>query len=306
MEYKDYYKTLGVERSASADDIKKRYRVLARKYHPDVSKEPDAEKKFKDVQEAYEVLKDPEKRKAYDQFGSNWKHGQQFDWDAAGFGGMGGGFSDFGDFFESIFGGGRGARSGRSHQASGIRGENVSATLVLTLEEVFAGGQKSVQVQVPEDIGMGQRRSVPKTVSVKIPAGIEEGKKIRLAGMGTPGFAGGKSGDLLLEVKYAPHRLFEVDGKDVRVQVPIAPWEAALGATVTVPTLKGKVDLKIPAGSKGGGKMRLKGRGLPGTPPGDHYVVLQMVAPPANNMRLETLYRELADESGFDPRKDFG
>ncbi|WP_289283123.1 DnaJ C-terminal domain-containing protein, partial [Methylophaga sp. UBA5088] len=263
MEYKDYYKILGVARDASQDEIKKAYRKLARKYHPDVSKEANAEDKFKEVGEAYEVLRDEQKRAQYDQFGSNYRHGQSFNpppgWDDhAGFGG-----GNFSSFFENMFGG-MGGMGGGMGDNFFARGEDVNAKITISLEDAFNGATKTIR----RPAGASQSG----TINVKIPAGIASGKKIRLSGQGKSG-GGGKSGDLYLEVNVAPHRYFRLEEKDVYLDLPIAPWEAALGAKITVPTLAGKINLTIPAGARSGQKMRLKGRGLPGKEPGDEFVV---------------------------------
>ena len=253
MEYKDYYKILGVSRDVPQDELKKAYRKLARKYHPDVSKEANAEAKFKEIGEAYEALKDPEKRAQYDQFGSSYQHGQSFNpppgWGGPGGAGMGGG--NFSSFFESMFsGGGMGGNDQFFAQ-----GEDVNAKITVSLEDAFNGAKKSIR----RPGGANQTG----TINVKIPAGITSGKKIRLAGQGKAG-AGGEAGDLFLEINIANHALYQVEDKDVIINLPISPWEAALGAKVTVPTLAGKINLTIPSNAKSGQKMRLKGRGLPG------------------------------------------
>lgn len=290
MEYKDYYKILGVSRDASQDELKKAYRKLARKYHPDVSKEANAEAKFKEVGEAYEALKDPEKRAQYDQFGSSFQHGQSFTpppgWGQAGAGGMGGNFSSF---FESMFGaGGMGGNDQFFAQ-----GEDVNAKITISLEDAFDGAKKSIR----RPGGASQTG----TISVKIPAGITQGKKIRLANQGKVG-ANGQAGDLYLEINIAQHAHFDVDDKDILLSLPIAPWEAALGAKVTVPTLAGKISLTIPKGAKSGQKMRLKGRGLPGKQAGDQIVTLQIMTPPADDAKAQQLYQQMAEELNFNPR----
>jgi curved DNA-binding protein len=278
MEFKDYYKTLGVEPGASDADIKAAYRRLARKYHPDVSKEAGAEERFKAINEAYEVLKDPGKRNAYEQLrAGGFRQGQDFrpppgwDYDGQDFGG-GGGFSDF---FESLFGGAR-ARAGRAPGGAGgaPRAER-RMRLDLDLETVYAGGRQRIEVD-------------GRTLEVKIPAGIQPGQNIRLAGQG------GQGRDLLLEIAYRPHPRFEVEGRTLTHRLPVMPWQAALGATVSVPTLGGAVDLKIPPESTTGKRLRLRGRGLPGTPPGDQIVLLEVHAPPARGERQRELYREMA------------
>lgn len=306
MEFKDYYQALGVERDASTEEIKKAYRRLARKYHPDVSDAPDAEARFKAINEAHEVLKDPEKRRTYDQFGSQWKA-------AAGDGGpAGGGFrpppgwqngfefrsggsqSGFSDFFETLFG--NFGRQPGGPAAARAGGQDQQANIDIDLSDSYHGASRSVTLQTPERQPGGQRRNVSRTLKVKIPAGITAGKKIRLAGQGSSG------GDLYLEVGFRPHPLFQADGKDVLLELPIAPWEAALGATVKVPTLGGRVEVRIPPGAQSGQKLRLKSRGLPGAPAGDQYVVLKIVTPKADSERLRELYRALAQESDFTPR----
>ena len=293
MEYKDYYKILGVARDASQDEIKKAYRKLARKYHPDVSKEANAEDKFKEVGEAYEVLRDEQKRAQYDQFGSNYRHGQSFNpppgWDDhAGFSG-----GNFSSFFENMFGG-MGGMGGGMGDNFFARGEDVNAKITISLEDAFNGATKTIR----RPAGASQSG----TINVKIPAGIASGKKIRLSGQGKSG-GGGKSGDLYLEVNVAPHRYFRLEEKDVYLDLPIAPWEAALGAKVTVPTLAGKINLTIPAGARSGQKMRLKGRGLPGKEPGDEFVVLQIIVPPADSDKAKKLYQQMAEEMAFNPRE---
>ena len=315
MDFKDYYAVLGVSESASADEIKKSYRKLARKYHPDVSKEDDADDKFKDLGEAYEVLKDPEKRGEYDQLR---KHGTQSDgsfqpppgWQSSsGFGG--GGYTDadsrqFSDFFEQMFGGGQGAGRGAGggfRQNMRRRGEDVHARLSLPLEEVFLGSDKQVTFTVHEADGQGRVVARQKNLKVKIPAGMREGQHLRLKGQGSPGLGGGESGDLLIEVELAPHSLFSVEGRDVVVTIPITPWEAALGATITVPTVGSKVNVKVPKGTSSGRKLRLKGKGLPGKHPGDQLVILQIAVPEQHSEEAEKLYQQLAEaEKAFDPR----
>lgn len=317
MDFKDYYAVLGVSDTATPDDIKKAYRKLARKYHPDVSKEADADTRFKDLGEAYEVLKDPEKRAEYDQLR---KYGARADgsfepppgWQSAsGFGG--GGYTDadarqFSEFFEEIFGGSRRGGFAGGHggfrQPARSRGEDVHARLALFLEEAYKGCEKQVQFTSHELDAQGRVVARPKTLRVKIPAGVRDGQHIRLRGQGAPGFGGGESGDLFIEVELAPHPLFALEGRDVVVTLPVAPWEAALGASVTVPTLSGKVSVKVPKGSSSGRKLRLKGKGLPGRHPGDQIVVLQVVMPEHHSDEAGALYRQLAElERSFDPRR---
>ena len=319
MDFKDYYAVLGVSESATPEDIKKAYRKLARKYHPDVSKEENASDKFKDVGEAYEVLKDPEKRAEYDQLR---KYGARADgsfqpppgWQSAsGFGG--GGYTEadarqFSEFFEEIFGGGRhGGFSGADfggggfRQSAKMRGEDVHARLALFLEEAFNGCEKQVSFTVHEIDSHGRMVPRQKTLKVKIPSGMREGQHIRLKGQGAPGVGGAEPGDLFIEIELAPHPHFSIEGRDVLVTVPVAPWEAALGATVTVPTVGGKVNVKVPKGSSSGRKLRLKGKGFPGKHPGDQIVVLQVAMPEQHTPEAEKLYETLAElEKDFNPR----
>ncbi len=314
MEYRDYYKLLGVPRAATADEVKRAYRKLARKYHPDVSKEKNAEARFKEVQEAYEVLKDSEKRAAYDQLGPDFQTGQQFrpppGWGSnfefrGGRGGRHAGADPgFSDFFSSLFG----AQTpfGESDGAGGgfrHRGEDRRARLEVTLEEAFRGGSREFTLQHPEVGGDGHVALKDRTLRVQIPAGINAGQVIRLAGQGTSG-GGGRAGDLLLEVAILPHRLYQLEGRDVTLELPVAPWEAALGATVSTPTLGGAVELRVPAGARAGQRLRLRGRGLPGEPAGDQYVALKIVLPPADTPRARELYETLSRELPFDPRAE--
>ncbi len=328
MEFRDYYKVLGVERTASADAIRKAYRRLAHKYHPDVSKEPNAEARFKEMQEAYEVLKDPEKRAAYDQLGSQWKAGEQFrpppDWGSGfefsgdgraragrsrgrgagprGFGaGEDGGLGeqDFSEFFSSLFGGGspfaaEGRRPGRDHHAR----------IEIDLEEAFRGTTRMLELKRPELKPDGTLELRNHTVRVTIPPGVTAGQLIRLAGQGEPASGRGSAGDLYLETHIRPHRLFQLDGRDVTLTLPVAPWEAALGASVTVPTLGGPVEVQIPPGSQSGQKLRLRGRGLPGKPAGDQFAQLKLVLPPGTSPEAKALYEEMRRKLNFDPRAD--
>ncbi len=297
MEYKDYYKVLGIERDISQVDLKKTYRKLARKYHPDVSKEANAEERFKEVNEAYEVLGDAEKRASYDDLGANWQNGQSFNpppgWDG-GFdhsqfgGGQAGGSAGFSDFFESMFsGGGADFQQGGFNQQQRQRKPPAEVvTLAVNLEDIFAGNNK--RVRLPNG----------KTIEVKIPQGIDEGKKIRLSGKASNG------GDLHLQIKMNKHSMYRVDGKDVFLDLPITPWEAALGESITIETLAGKLKLKVPADSKSGKKMRLKGRGISkkGELTGDQYVVLQIVTPPADTDDKKDFYSEMQKKFDWNPR----
>jgi curved DNA-binding protein len=314
MEFRDYYKTLGVTRTATADEIKKVYRRLARKYHPDVSKETNAEAKFKEVQEAYEVLRDPEKRAAYDQLGSEPRSGQDFrpppDW-ASGFEFRGrpqehAGFEDgsqFSDFFSSLFGGG-----GFSQAGAGARrgGRDHHARVDIDLEEAYRGGARSLALQRPAQKPDGSLAMRSHEVKVTIPAGLTDGQQLRLSGQGEPAQGNGRAGDLYLEVHIRPHELYQLEGRDVTVVLPIAPWEAALGAMVTVPTLGGPVQMRIPAQARAGQKLRLRGRGLPGEPPGDEYLQLTIALPPADSPKARAFYEQMSRELAFDPRANFG
>jgi len=322
MEFRDYYKILGVERSATADQIKTAYRRLARKYHPDVSKEPDAEARFKEMQEAYEVLRDPEKRAAYDQLGSEWKSGQSFhpppDWGSgfefsgrpAGAGRAGrrpsgataGGGSyaeeDFSDFFSSLFGGGSPFAGATSRSG----GRDHHARIEITLEEAYRGTSRMLELKRPEVKPDGSVELRSHTVRVTIPAGVTEGQLIRLAGQGEPAVGGGSAGDLYLEVYIQPHRSFALENRDVTLTFPVAPWEAALGASVKVPTLGGPVEMRIPPSAQAGQKLRLRGRGLPGQPPGDQFVQLKVLLPPADSPEAKAIYEQMRAKLNFDPR----
>ena len=310
MEYKDYYKVLGVTRTANVDEIKRAYRKLARRYHPDVSKEPRAEEKFKEVQEAYEVLRDPEKRGAYDQLGAQWKQGEQFrpppDWGQGyefSFGGGGEDAAGFSDFFANLFG----ARTpfGRTGGASfRRRGGDRHARIEIDLEDSFHGAERAIRLQNPDVTPDGHVSVREKEVRVSIPVGVIDGQQIRLRGQGEPAGPNGAAGDLYLEVGIRPHPLFQLEGRDVAVTLPLAPWEAALGASVEAPTPGGPVELKIPAGARSGQRLRLKGRGLPGQPAGDEFVVLKVVLPPGDSPRARALYEQMQRELSFDPRAE--
>lgn len=309
MEYKDYYKILGISRDATQDQIKQAYRKVARKYHPDVSKETDAETKFKEIGEAYEVLKDPEKRAAYDKFGTNWQHGQDFEappnWDA-GFEFSGAGYSpgdagNFSDFFESLFGHGR-AESRQSHSFR-MRGSDQHAKIVIPIADAYHGTRQTITLSKAVIDNTGRVTTKPHTLHVTIPKGIIEGQRIRLEGQGSPGYGDNMNGDLYLEIAFQEDRLFHAEKRDIHLTLPISPWEAALGAKVTVPTLGGNVQLKIPPGSQGGKKLRLKGRGLCTTSHfGDQIVTLQIVVPEAQNEEQRALYRTMAEKMPFNPR----
>jgi curved DNA-binding protein len=310
MEFKDYYKTLGVARDASADEIKKAYRKLARKYHPDVSKEPDADARMKEVNEANAVLSDPERRAAYDQVGSGYQPGQEFrpppDWDA-GFEFSGEGFSpreaaDFSDFFSQLFGrmgsGDGFARAGHSR----TRGQDHHAKVLLDVEDAFEGPTRQVALRVPVLDGNGRVRLDTRTLNVKIPKGVHAGQLIRLAGQGGPGQHGAPPGDLLLEVQFRPHPRYRVDGRDLHVALPVAPWEAALGAVIPVELPGTRLNVRIPAGAQGGRQMRVRGKGIPAATPGDVYLDIQVVLPAADTPKARELYETMARELAFDPR----
>jgi curved DNA-binding protein len=295
VEFKDYYQTLGVAREASADDIRKAFRRLARKYHPDVSKEPDAEARMKEVNEAYAVLSDPEKRAAYDQLGRGYRPGEEFrpppDWDA--------GFEfshhdfpggDFSDFFSELFGR-MGARAhGRDHYAK----------VLLDVEDAFLGATRQIALRVPKADAHGRVALETRTLDVKIPPGVRDGQLIRLAGQGAAG--AGKPGDLLLEVHFKPHPRYRIDGRDLHVDLPVAPWEAALGAVLRVEVPGGALNVRIPALAQSGRVLRVRGKGVPGQPPGDLLLGIRVVVPPADTPQARELYERMARDLAFDPR----
>lgn len=320
MEFKDYYAIMGVPRDASADQIKQSYRKLARKYHPDVSKEADAEQRFKEVGEAYEVLRDPQKRAAYDQLGAGPQQGEDFrpppDWGSgfefrggpdAGEGAAFGG--DPSEFFETLFGRanfGAGADARHRHaQRRRGRGEDHHARVIIDLEASLEGATRTLTLRIPQVGEDGRPRLQDRTLNVRIPKGIQAGQNIRLAGQGERQ-GEGAAGDLYLEVQFAPHRLYRAEARDLHLDLPVAPWEAALGSTVTVPTPAGAVELKVPANSKAGSRLRLKGRGLPADPPGDLYVTLQIALPPADSESAREAYGAFAAAVPFDPRAGLG
>ena len=311
MEFKDYYHTLGVEKTATAEEIKKAYRKLARKYHPDVSREPDAEEHMKEVNEANAVLSDPEKRAAYDQLGSRYQAGQDFkpppDWDA-GFEFSGGGFSGadmggYSDFFANLFGQASHGKGGRGHQ---MQGEDRHAKIFIELADTYLGATRTITLQAPQVDERGRATIKEHNLNVQIPKGVKEGQHIRLTGQGSPGFGGGPAGDLYLELHFKPDSHYRMEGRDVYETVPVTPWEAALGAAVETPTPSGSVHVKVPAGSQTGRKLRLKGRGIPGESPGDLYVVLEVVLPPADTDKARQIYETMARELAFNPRQKMG
>jgi curved DNA-binding protein len=317
VEFKDYYGVMGVARDATEAQIKQAYRRLARKYHPDVSKEKDAEARFKELGEAYEVLKSPEKRAAYDQLQQRHAGGEDFrpppDWGTGyEFGGAGASRgsndTDYSEFFEALFGG---AAAGRSRGARGggssARGDDHHAKVMLDLEAALDGGKRSFTLRVPELDPAGHLIVKERELNVQIPKGILAGQSIRLAGQGSrPAGQAATAGDLYLEIEFKPHALYRVDGRDVYLDLPVAPWEAALGANVKTPTPAGIVDLKVPAGSQAGGKLRLKGRGIPAVPPGDFYVVLDIALPPAQDEKSRDAYLQFAAALPFNPRAGLG
>lgn len=311
MDYQDYYASLGVARDATAEDIKKAYRKLARKYHPDVSKEADAEARMKEVNEAYAVLSDPEKRAAYDRLGQGYRPGEDFrpppDWDE-GFEFSGAGFrqadaAEFSDFFSQLFGrmGGRSAHArSRGFEA---RGEDHHAKVLLDLEDAFTGATRQITLRVPRVDDSGHVVLDTRTLNVQVPKGVRPGQMIRLAGQGAPGFSGGPAGDLYLEVQFRPHEAWRVDGRDLHRDLPVAPWEAALGAVVPLALPGGgEIRVRIPEGAQGGRQLRVRGKGLPGDPAGDLLLHIRIVVPRADSARARELYETMARELAFDPR----
>ncbi|WNB75216.1 DnaJ C-terminal domain-containing protein [Methylomonas koyamae] len=309
MQYKDYYQILGVSRDAALADIKKAYRKLARKYHPDISKEPDAEAKMKDINEAYAVLSDTEKRAAYDQLGRGYRSGQEFypppNWDA-GFEFSSGDAADFGDFFSQLFGrmGARGRGGPFEAHAGGFQaqGEDHHAKVLLDVEYAFRGATRQISLRVPTMDAGGHVTLNTRTLNVKIPKGVYEGQIIRLAGQGAPGIGSGKSGDLLLEVHFNPHPKLRVDGSNLHLTLPVAPWEAALGAVLPINLFDTGLKVRIPEGTQSGQQLRVRGKGIPSPTPGDLLLDIQVVLPPANTAKAKELYQTMARELAFDPR----
>lgn len=313
MDFKDYYATLGVARDATAEDIKKAFRKLARKYHPDVSKEKDAEARMKEVNEAYAVLSDPEKRAAYDQLGQGYQPGQEFrpppDWDA-GYEFSRRGYSpheaaDFSDFFSELFGRmGRGDGRDRGRGFEG-RGEDHYAKVVLDIEDAFRGATRQVSLRVPRIDDQGRLTVDTRTLNVRIPRGVREGQLIRLAGQGSPAMREGKPGDLLLEVHFRQDPRFRVEGSNLYMTLRVAPWEAALGAVIPVVLPDAtEIKVRIPEGAQSGRRLRVRGKGIPGDPAGDLLLDLQVVVPPATNPRARELYETMARDLTFDPRAE--
>ena len=314
MEFKDYYQTLGIKHDASLEEIKKAFRKLARKYHPDVSKEANAEARMKEINEAYTVLSDIEKRAAYDQLGRSYRSGQEFkpppNWDA-GFEFSSSGFSpgqaaEFSDFFAELFGKMRGGKQSAFYSRSNLnaRGEDHHAKVALDLEDSFNGASKQIGLRVPRMDTQGHVLLDNRILNVKIPKGICEGQIIRLTGQGAPGLGSGKAGDLLLEVCFNPHPRFRIDGRNLHLTLPVTPWEAALGAMVNVNLIDSSLKVRIPEGSQHGRQLRLAGKGIPGNPPGDLLLDIQVVLPPANSEKARKIYQTMAQELAFDPRKD--
>ncbi len=320
MKFRDYYETLGVARGATEAEIKTAYRKLARKYHPDVNKEKDAEDRFKEIGEAYSVLKDTEKRAAYDQMGSNWKQGQDFspppNWNAgfefaddpnAGFGGYGGSYDgDQSEFFESLFGRGRnrqGGRSSNARQGMHFKGQDHHAKILIDLADAYNGAKRTISLHMPTQDPEGHVMTQERKLDVNIPKGIKAGQNLRLSGQGGPGMGDGGAGDLYLEIDFHPSPLYKVDGKDIYLDLPMAPWEAALGTSLNIPTPAGStLELTIPPNTKSGRKMRLKGKGIPSKEPGDFYVVPNIVLPEAQSAAQKAAYQELEKAFDFKPR----
>jgi curved DNA-binding protein len=320
MEFKDYYSALGVARDASDDDIRKAYRKLARKYHPDVSKEADAETKMRDINEAKDVLSDKEKRAAYDQLADHVARGGSPDGSFRPPPGWDEGFefrrgptqgpadhADFSEFFSSIFGNAARGRQGGQRAPYREKGEDHHAAIEISLEDALRGAERQISLRAQEIDDSGRPHLVNRTLDVKIPAGVRPGQFIRLAGQGLPGHGGEAAGDLYLEVRIAPHRLYRIEGPDLYMTLPVTPTEAALGAQVTVPTpTGGHVDVTVPKGARSGMKLRLKERGLPGKTPGHLYLLLEIALPPADTDAARAAYEQLAKAAPFNPRLHLG
>ncbi len=311
MKYKDYYQILGIERNATPEQIKQSYRKLARKFHPDVNKEKDAETRFKEIGEAYEVLKDPEKRQAYDSFGENWQNGDQFkappNWNS-GFEFHQGGDGDaagFSDFFESLFG--QSHARGGNRQTFRMQGEDQHATVTISLADAYHGAKQSITLERRGADEQGRVRIQPQQLNIVIPKGVIAGQRIRLEGQGMPGHGGGPAGDLYLEIQFAKDPHFKADKRTIHLLLPVTPWEAALGASITVPTLDGKVQLKIPPNSQNGSKLRLKGKGLSTQKSlGDQIVTLKVALPQATTDEQREVYKTMAEKMPFNPRAELG
>jgi curved DNA-binding protein len=306
VEYKDYYKDLGIEKTASAADIKKAYRKLVRKYHPDVSKEKDADKRTKELNEAYGVLGDAEKRAAYDEVGSGQQAGQEFrpppNWGS----GFESGSGDDSDFFADLFahvGGRRGAGGMGGGGGFQMRGEDSHATITISLSDAYQGASRTISLRVPQRDAQGRVMTTDRTLNVTIPKGVMAGQQLRLGGQGQPGHGGAPAGDLYLEIQFVPDARYRVEARDVYQTVPVTPWEAALGGQIDVPTPSGTVQVTVPEKSQTGRKLRLKGRGIPGATAGDLYLLLEVVLPPADTARARELYETMARELAFNPRR---
>ena len=315
MDFKDYYKILGVDSEADTKTIKTAYRRLARKYHPDVSDHEDAEAQFKDVSEAYNVLKDSSKRAEYDEIrrysGSEREFRPPPGWQPTGSAGGGQGDphqEDYSDFFSSIFGAARGRQSDgfSGHRPFSQRGQDIESELPIFLEDTLSESSQKISYRLPQVDNEGRVTEVNKTLNVKIPPGVADNERIRLKGQGAPGIGGSASGDLYLRIRLVPHPLFDVEGHNLIITLPIAPWEAALGAKVTLPTLSGKIQLTIPANSQSGQRLRIKGKGLPSKlVQGDLYALLKVVMPTKNNESISEQWRKLAEVASFDPRAEW-
>ena len=307
MKYKDYYAILGVERGASAEDIKKAYRKLARKYHPDVSKEPNAEEKFKEMGEAYETLKDPEKRAAYDRLGQH-AAGQEFqpppDWGAQ-FAGAGTAFDDID--LADLFAGLAARQAGGARRSRAAAGRDYEAAVRLTFEQAFHGAEIELDLSALEADAEGGLRRVPRRIKVRIPRGVTDGQQLRIPGKGGKGAEGARDGDLYLDIAVETHPLYRVSGQDIYLELPLAPWEAVLGKTVRLPTPAGTVSLKVPPGTRAGQQLRLAGRGLSRADgaPGNLYAIVQIVVPSVVDERTGALFKQLAETSNFNPRAHF-
>lgn len=304
MKFKDYYEVLGVARDASTSDIKRAYRKLARRFHPDVSDEANAEERFKQINEAYEALKDPQRRQAYDRFGSNFRAGEDFEpppgWSAARdsyhFDANGARPGDFGEFFEAIFGSAAGGEAGGTHRRFRMRGSDQHTVVTVSLEDAFAGREQVVEL----DGDCAPKRRL----KFQLPRGVTEGQQIRLAGQGMMGHGGEAAGDLYLQIRFAPNRRFSADSRNIHIVLPVTPWEAALGAKLSVPTLGGDVNLTLKPGVQSGQKLRLAGRGLPGSPPGDQIVELLIRMPPVDTDEKRALFETMRETMAFDPRDE--
>lgn len=315
MEFKDYYKIMGVEPTADKKAIKTAYRKLARKYHPDVSDHQDAEEKFKEVAEAYEVLHDTEKRAEYDEIRQYGSHGQRFqappNWQSSrqSSGHDGAQFEeDFSDFFSSIFGDSRPEepQGFRSNYAFNQKGQDIETDMPVFLEDTLSDASKTISYQIPYRDKDGRITKINKTLNVKIPAGVGDGERIRLKAQGAPGHGEGANGDLYLRIRLVPHPLFDVEAHNLIITVPLAPWEAALGTKIQVPTLKGKINLSIPVNSQTGQRLRIKGKGLIRKDGyGDLYAVLKVVMPETTNNEIKQHWEQLASKAAFDPRTEW-